>query len=232
MKGTARIISGSEKNNDIYLPSGKVIQINGELTNTNTPVASITPANFSTGIKVLEKTASFTDVDKFKAAIPKFALSQTGDNESGNLGVIYYQAGGAIGFDQSKITNKQWITNYMQGKDWNTGGRVSAMDSDGNTYYPHLATLLLKNDDKYTVVTISLTDNSISKISYDLDFKVFDPSITSIHQEVSETNSSNFASLEGLFNFDGSIASDSSSAALTLKYYDGITSNVQWYLLQ
>ena len=223
-----KIYPGSEKNNDVYLPAGKRITINGTF-NESGSIATITPASFNVCTSILQKGSS-EDIseEEFKNSISKFTLTNIGANSSGNYKLLYYRGFGSIAYDQSIITSKQWITDYMEDKHWNEPGQI--LDDDNNN--PDLLTLLLKDVDKYTVVTISLAENSISKISYDLDFKVFDQSITSIQREVSETDSSKFALLKGCFTFDGSIASDSDSAALTLEYNTGITSNVQWYLLQ
>ena len=74
VSGTALIYTGSEKTNDVYLPSGNTIYVSGSLNETN--VATVTPANYKRGTDILSVASSVTINDTLKS---KFNLSADND---------------------------------------------------------------------------------------------------------------------------------------------------------
>ena len=74
VSGTALIYTGSEKTNDVYLPSGNTIYVSDSLNETN--VATVTPANYKRGTDILSVASSVTINDTLKS---KFKLSADND---------------------------------------------------------------------------------------------------------------------------------------------------------
>ena len=123
MSGSASIPYESINKGDVYTEkSGEVygyISVDGTLT-ANGTVATVTPDIFNIGRDI----ALCSSVSYRSSAKNKIALAQTGDNSSGRYKTEINGNGVEIQLDLSKVTDKSWITSYMQGKSYNTSPDV------------------------------------------------------------------------------------------------------------
>ena len=174
----------------------------------------------------------------------KIALAQTGDNSSGRYKTEINGNGVEIQLDLSKVTNKSWITSYMQGKSYNTSPNVLYTFE-----YETTKTFILKDNNwgGIAVVTVSCTyfnnreDDGACSAEFTITTKSIEGTNTALEQNsvYYDFDFSWTGNDSGMFYYYGSEANVTaladSSFYLSKTEYDTIEltqgGNVEWYLL-
>lgn len=243
MSGSASIPYESTNKSDVYTAkSGEsygYISVGGTLTASGT-AATVTPDIFNIGRDIALCSSS-----SYRASAKnKIALAQTGDNFSGRYKTEINGNGVEIQLDLSKVTNKSWITSYMQDKSYNTSPNVLYTFE-----YETTKTFILKDNNwgGIAVVTVSCTyfNNREDDGDCSAEFTITTKSIEGTNT-VLEQNSVYYdfdfswtGNDEEKFLYYGVVADVSdiadSSFYLSKTGYDTIEltqgGNVEWYLL-
>lgn len=96
VSGSAKVLPGTERSNDVYLPSGKVVTINGNYNgagNTASSQMALTPANWTRGSYVLGgASCNTTNAGYFKITDSEWEILKNNSTDKGRIDADIYVA--------------------------------------------------------------------------------------------------------------------------------------------